>query len=257
MKLKARLVSMTAVTKQQREAMWALMDRHYENVDPLIFVADLAEKRWVILLFEPASEELCGFSTQMLLEATVAGRPVKALFSGDTVVARECWGDSALARVWGRLALSLIDAEPSSELYWFLISKGYKTYRYLPLFFHEFYPRYDVPTPSCVTTLIDALAHRKYGSAYDASANIIRADSSKDRLRRGVAEVSVERLRDPHVAFFIERNPGHAAGDELCCIAPLTRANFTRAGYRVIGSWPASLGCSYGVGELAQHSLDA
>ena len=42
-----------------------------------------------------------------------------------------------------------------------------------------------------------------------------------------------ERLRDPHVRFFHGRNPDHARGDELCCLAPLTRANFTPAAYRV------------------------
>ena len=28
----------------------------------------------------------------------IAGRPVCALFSGDTIVERDCWGDPALAR---------------------------------------------------------------------------------------------------------------------------------------------------------------
>ena len=34
---------------------------------------------------------------------------------------------------------------------------------------------------------------------------------------------------------------GYIHGDELCCLAPLTRANFTRAAYRVIGPEPAAL----------------
>src|SRR5205823_6261147 len=104
---------------------------------------------WVIQLIDPVTDALCGFSTQALLDVDVAGRrPVKALFSGDTIIDRGHWGVSALTRVWGRLALSLIDALPSTELYWFLISKGYKTYRFLPVFFREFYPRHDAPTPA-------------------------------------------------------------------------------------------------------------
>src|SRR5438874_9967725 len=131
MRLKGFLVRTSAVTEQQRGEMFALMCRHYDNVDPSTFAADLAEKQWVILLLDPQTEALCGFSTQVLLDAEVAGQPVKALFSGDTIVARERWGDNTLAQVWGRLALSLIDRLPASELYWFLISKGYKTYRFL------------------------------------------------------------------------------------------------------------------------------
>src|SRR5262249_26242236 len=154
----------------------------------------------------------------------VAGRPVKALFSGDTIVDRDHWGDNALAHVWGCLALSLIDDHAGAELYWFLISKGYRTYRFLPLFFHEFYPRHDAPTPAEVKAVLDGLGRHKYPATYDAAAGVVRADRFKDRLRPGLAELTPQRLRDPHVRFFAERNPGHVHGEELCCLAPLTRA---------------------------------
>jgi hypothetical protein len=67
---------------------------------------------------------------------------------------------------------------------------------------------------------------------------VIRAAATGDRLRPGVADLTPQRLRDPHVRFFVERNPGHAGGDELCCLAPITRENFTPAAYRVIEADP-------------------
>jgi hypothetical protein len=240
MKLKGLLVPTPAVTDAQRAAMFALMDRHYENVTRSAFAADLDEKQWVILLLDPQTEEVCGFSTQVLLDATVASRPIKALFSGDTIVARDRWGDPALAHVWGRLALSLIDSLPGAELYWFLISKGYKTYRFLPLFFHEFYPRYEAATPEWALAVIDALGRARYPDRYDASSGIVRAGSRADRLRPGVADLTPKRGHNPHVRFFATRNPGHARGNELCCLAPLTRANFLPAAYRVIGREPVT-----------------
>lgn len=240
MKLKGLLIPTPAVTDAQRDAMFALMDRHYENVTRAAFAADLDEKQWVILLLDPQTEEMCGFSTQVVLDATVAGRPVKALFSGDTIVARDRWGDPALAHVWGRLALSLIDSLPDVELYWFLISKGYKTYRFLPLFFREFYPRYDVPTPDWATAVIDAFGYFRYPGRYDPSSGIVTAGAAGDRLRPGVADLTPERGNNPHVRFFAVRNPGHLRGDELCCLAPLTRENFLPAAYRVIGWEPVT-----------------
>jgi hypothetical protein len=235
MTLTGRLVAAADVTAAERQAMFLLMDRHYAGVSHDAFEADLAEKHWVVQVHDPAGGELCGFSTQMLLAADVNGRPVRALFSGDTIIARERWGDNALARVWGRLALRLIDTV-GGELYWFLISKGYKTYRFLPVFFHEFYPRHDVPTPAGARAVLDALGRHKFAQRYDRAAGIVRAGSGQCRLRGGVAEITAARLRDPHVAFFTRRNPGHAQGDELCCLAPLTRVNFTPAAYRVIGA---------------------
>ena len=235
MKLLSRLVEAATLSPKERDQMFALLDRYYEGVGRATFDADLAEKQWVILLLDPATDALCGFSTQVVLDVAVAGRRVKALFSGDTIIARERWGDSALAHTWGQFALRLIDRLADTELYWFLISKGYKTYRFLPLFFHEFYPRHDVTTPRWAKEVVDALGRHKYPATYEPAAGVVRASGAKDRLRPGVAEVTAERLRDPHVRFFVERNSGHAAGDELCCLAPLTRANLTPAAYRVIG----------------------
>jgi hypothetical protein len=235
MKLRGQLVPVEDLSGEQRGQMFALMDRHYRNMVRRRFDADLAEKQWAILVVDPLSEELRGFSTQVVMAAEVASRPIRALFSGDTIIDRQSWGDPVLSHIWGRLALSLMDAYPGEELYWFLISKGYKTYRFLPLFFREFYPRPEQPTPAWACAVLDALAACKFPSSYDCLRGVIRATPDKDCLREEIAPLTEERRRDPYVRFFGERNPGHARGEELCCLAPLTRENFTRAAYRVIG----------------------
>jgi hypothetical protein len=235
MKLLGSLVPLEDVTRAQREQMFALMTRYYENVRRDRFEADLDEKQWVIQLHDPWTGSLCGFSTQVVLDVEVDSRPIQALFSGDTIIAHDHWGDSALAHVWGRLALSLIDDLPAGgELYWFLLSKGYKTYRFLPVFFREFYPCPESATPLGYKLVIDVLARWKYPQEYDPARGVVRGGPDKDRLHLGVADITAERLTDPFVRFFLERNPGHLRGEELCCLAPLTRGNFTRAAYRVI-----------------------
>ena len=233
MGLCARIVDIAEISARDRQKMLELMGRHYFNVVPSAFDADLAEKQWVIQVFDPATAELCGFSTQMVLNDTVDGRAVRALFSGDTIIDRQFWGDSALMQAGGRLALSLVDESPC-DLYWFLISQGYKTYRFLPMFFRDFYPRFDVPTPPDVRRILDTLAEQKFSSHYNRGTGIVRADVDQYSLREGVADVSPGRLRDPHIRFFVEQNPGHASGDEPCRIAPLHRANFTSAALRVL-----------------------
>jgi hypothetical protein len=117
-----------------------------------------------------------------------------------------------------------------------LITKGYRTYRFLPVYFREFYPRYDVATPAWETTLMDALGKHKFGPAYDRVSRIVRATPASYRLRNGCDELTTERLADPHVRFFAARNPGHAAGDELCCLAPLREDNFSPVARRLIRS---------------------
>jgi len=236
MTLAARVVPAVHLESEQREAMFALMARHYENVHRDVFDADLAEKDWCILLEDRATGRLAGFSTQVLLDADIETRSARVLFSGDTIVDIEQWGSPALAIAWGKLIFAVLERHPSAELFWYLTSKGFRTYRFLPVYFREFYPRYDAPTPPAMQAVLDAVGRQKYPHRYDAAAGIIRACATSDRLRSGLGDVTAERLRDLHVEFFHQRNRGHAAGDELCCIAPLHADNFSPVACRLIRS---------------------
>jgi hypothetical protein len=237
MRLTARLIDRSRLSRAERGAMLRLMQRHYEHVRPDVFFHDLDEKRWVIAVYE-LTGQLCGFSTQTLLSGQTGSEHFRALFSGDTIIDREHWGDPALSHAWGSLALALIDGYADRPLYWFLLSQGYRTYRFLPLFFHEFYPRHDVATPAASKEIINSLATARYGKSYDRASGVVRSHPQQYWLRSELGDVR-RRLVDPHVRFFAHHNPGHAAGDELCCLAPLTRENFTRAAWRVIGPEPA------------------
>jgi len=230
----SELVPVAELSAEQRHEMLALMARFYEGVSARMFADDLAEKEWVIRLSHPETGELCGFSTQMVLDQPVGSRRIKALFSGDTIVDERYWGEQGLVREAVRLAASLIDRWPDDELYWFLISAGYKTYRFLPVLFHEFFPCHDRTTPPEQQAVLDVLAGTKYPDRYDAEQGVIRASSEQYHLRAGVAEVTPERERNPHVRYFLKRNPGHTRGEELCCLARLTRANLTPAAQRFL-----------------------
>jgi hypothetical protein len=236
MRLTGQTCRIDDVSREDRAQMFWLMQQNYHHVDRDTFEADFRQKDWVIVARTPGDDRVQGFSTQTVYWQKAGGRRVRILFSGDTIVDRKYWSSNPLSQLWGRLALSLIDSCPDQPLYWFLISKGYKTYRFLPVFFREFYPRYDRPTPAAINDLISDVAVARYGSRYDHGKGIITACPNGCRLRESVAAVTADRLKNPHVAFFDRVNPGHVQGDELCCLAPLSRHNFNRKALRVIGT---------------------
>ena len=222
------------VTLSERHEMYALLRRYFERTTRARFESDLREKDAVILLRDEAAGRIQGFST---FARMTAGEGVVAFFSGDTIIDREFWGDTVLSRTWGATVFAeaeRIAAERAAKaVYWFLISSGYKTWRFLPLFFRRFYPSMDAATPPEVRGVLDTLGTQRFGAQYLPERGIVRFNEPTP-LRRGVADVTPERLRDPRVAFFARMNPGHAEGDELACIAELSRANLTRAGLRMI-----------------------
>lgn len=221
----------------QRTRMCALLNDFFENVSPAQFEADLAEKEWVFLFRDPQGA-IQGFSTLMRLTVAIDGRPVVAVYSGDTIIHPDFWHELELPKIWGRhvfdLAADVHASTPDATVYWFLISSGYKTYRFLPVFFQRFYPSYRQPTPPHIRRTIDALARYKFGEQYNAEAGIIRlADSAP--LRQGVAEIDERRLKNRDIAFFVEKNPGHAAGEQLACLVEIELGNVTYAGLRMLG----------------------
>ncbi len=255
MKLSGRITEVSELSGRSRDEMFSLIDRHFAGARREAFEADLDEKQWVLQLLDEATGSIRGFSTQVLWDLDVDGCQVSVLYSGDTIVDRDHWGSNVLAQLWGRFVATLIEQHTDSELVWFLISKGYRTYRFLPVYFREYYPRHDGPITGWAKAIIDAAARVKFAETYDETTGIIRAGPNGCRVRNGVADVTPARLTDPHVSFFAERNPDHASGDELCCLAPLTFENFTKAGQRMMGrqvrrpmeaaarlEWPAPAG---------------
>jgi hypothetical protein len=232
--LSGRVQSAQGLTSTERAQMHALLAHYFTNITRPQFEQDLAEKEWIILLTDLATGQIQGFSTLMRLRVTVDDQPVVAFFSGDTIIHRNYWGEAELPRLWGRHVFNLAESIHHARVYWFLISSGYKTYRFLPVFFREFYPTYQRPTPPAIKRILDALAQLKFPLEYDAERGLIRPANAAP-LRPGVAEVTQRRLKDPHVAFFVAANPGHAHGDQLPCLVELTRANLTAAGQRMLG----------------------
>lgn len=216
--LVARVVSVSALSAELREAMWRLFERYYADVTCERFQHDLSEKQEVILLFDSGDRSMRGFSTLLCYEDHHRGRRFVAVYSGDTVIDEAYWGQRALQRRFVRWVVLQKLRRPFTPVYWFLITKGYKTYLLLSRNFPNYWPRHDRPTPDWESSLIDHLARSRFGDAWKPELGVLRFDSSLGRLREGVASVDASIIAAPDARFFVEKNPGHAVGDELCCI---------------------------------------
>ena len=238
-RLAGAVVPRAMLTSAERQRMYELLAAYFLGTSRDQFESDLAEKEAVILLRDVKDDHIQGFSTLMRLSTEIGGREIVAFFSGDTIVAQEFWGETILSRLWSQTVFAeadrIRDEHPDASVYWYLICSGYKTWRFLPVFFREYYPHPERLTPPHVQRTLDALGERKFGSEYFPEEGVVRFRSATP-LRQGVAEVTGDRLRDPLIAFFHHRNPGHIHGDELACLTEISRSNLTRAGERMVGA---------------------
>lgn len=216
---RATTVAVSRLTPAERRAAWELFDAHYADADRARFERDLDDKQQIVLLH--AGDRLVGFSTIRVDRLPFEGRCVVSIFSGDTVIEAAHRGSRALQWAFFRCLLTTKLRHPRSLVVWFLLSKGYKTYLLLARNFPTCWPRRDTPTPGWAHRLICALAARRYAEALDRDALILRFPGDHERLRDHVAPL--HDLTDPDIRFFAERNPGHADGDELCCLGVVDR----------------------------------
>jgi len=222
MALNGKLVRVDQLSPAETDQMFHLMHTFYDNMERAAFYSDLSRKDTCILL-RGEKGDIRGFSTQQLLHIDLPGERVHGVFSGDTIIHPDEWGSLALHKVFSRHYFPY--GERYGEFYWFLISKGYKTYKILPTFFREFYPSCLGAVPEREQRIIDAFGALLYPGEYNPATGVVEYHSVKDRLKPGVADITPRLARDKHVAYFLRRNPGYTDGNDLVCLARLSKVN--------------------------------
>ena len=231
--VQSSLVPRSELSPRQELEMFHLLTRHFEGVTPEQFARDLAEKSLALLLERDGA--LVGFSTLLAYTAAFEGETVNVIYSGDTIVSTEAWGTTALPRAWVAGVEALRATLPLARCFWLLLTSGFRIYRFLPVFWIDFFPKFDAPASPEMKRLSVQLARARFGAQFNTETGIVRF-SHPQRLRASLENIPQNRQTDPHVEFFLSRNPGHAEGDELVCLTALCPENLSAAGRRMAAS---------------------
>ena len=218
----ARVIPVAALERATTLRMIEIYLGIYDGSSEALFLRDLAGKDEVLLVH--AGERLVGFTTLRFLRREWGGRPISVVYSGDTVVERRHWGQQALAFSWiGRMGRYKRE-HPARPLYWFLLVKGHRTFRYLPIFGKSFYPHWRIDRRD-LKPLADLLGAEMFPGDYNPSTGVVEFAESHGHLRPEFATPSPDELRREGVQFFVERNPGFREGHELVCICEVEEHN--------------------------------
>ena len=205
--------------------MFEVFSKYYHNTSYEQFMIDLEEKDVVFLLLDAFTKEIKGFSTLVNLYVTVEGQEQRGCFSGDTILEKEYWGQGTLGIAFLRYLFIQKVKNPFKPLYWFLISKGYKTYLLMANNFKTHYPRHEGVTPGKQKNIIEAFSKTLYGEFFNSDTGVISFSkvSSKDCLKAEITPITKELLlKNDRIKFFAEKNPGWEEGHELACMAEMT-----------------------------------
>lgn len=225
-----QLVSIQGLSSDTIHAMEALYLENFDGTSSTLFRSDLADKDEAILLYHRG--QLVGFTTLKFFEVMWRKRPVRIVYSGDTIVSPQHWGQQVLAFAWLTRIGQIKKALPDVPLYWFLLVKGHRTYKYLSVFAKSFYPHWSEPRHD-LKLLADMLASDKFGSDYDPESGIVKFPTSRGHLHPAIAYASAAEMNKACTRFFFDSNPGYLHGHELVCVCELELFNMRPLAARI------------------------
>lgn len=203
--------------------MHRIFTGYYDNVDLPVFLNDLSRKTGAFIMTSGSgkSARIVGFSTVTHLDLEVNGRLSRGIFSGDTIIEREYWGCRALQRAFVAYIVRQRLMNPFRPLYWFLISKGYKTYLLLANNYPRYYPNPENRNPE-LAQVVKTYCEHLFPDAFDPENMLLDFGQSSQKLKDDVACINDDlRRRYPKIAFFEARNPTWQRGTELPCVGEL------------------------------------
>lgn len=123
---------------------------------------------------------------------------------------------------------------PLTPLYVIGKSFSYKSYVAMCHNLSHAYPRYDKETPDFEHELIN-----EYGLSVKSSREVYNAETfvlerERTAIKESVAPLSKESLNEPHIKFFVERNPGWMKGHQLIVLSAVKWSDVVRVIWRAV-----------------------
>ncbi|MEO8154944.1 MAG: hypothetical protein ABI605_17910 [Rhizobacter sp.] len=224
--------STAAITPSTWDEIWQLTQRFYDTERDHA-QAQLKEHARTILFRSSEGNtqdggELVGMASVDVYAATVEGRRVAVIYTSHVLLHEQYRGHNLIQKVGFHTFVETRLRHPLRPIYWFFDTFSYKSYLLLPRNFKHYWPRFDQATPQRERALMAHLATQTYGPAWSSEQGIVLR-SNRKRLRPDTAPIDDRLAGNEALAFFARMNPGHAAGDMLVCLCPLTISNWLHA----------------------------
>jgi hypothetical protein len=226
--LVVEIVRTATLSPTQADELWQLTETFYDT-DRDYALARLHEHHQTALVRSRAGGGLLGTASINVHHTEFQGRVVTAIHMSHVLLQPEVRGRNLIQKIGFRMFLAERLRHPLRPIWWFFDTFSYKSYLLLPRNFRAYWPRLDRLTPPSEHALMHQLAARIYGPDWRPAQGIV-ASSGRKRLRAGVAPLEPGPIDSPDLAFFSRADPGHADGDMLVCLCPLSALNWLSAG---------------------------
>ena len=151
------------------------------------------------------------------------GRPMPTLYFGQVYIEPAFRGRMLIQRTVLGFMLKAKCRHPLGTCYFWTDALTYKPYLVMANNLADYYPHPDRATPPDILALQDAIGARYYPDTFQAKTRTVNKPSN---LLNDQSVVITERdLQNRFIRFYAQRNPGHAKGDGLLLVCPMSLKN--------------------------------
>ena len=218
-KVATGIIKPTMTADRLRE-MWVLYSHYYE-VDQRSFFKKLEKNDYYALY--TCGDNLIGFTGFRYKRINTPFGVYQTLYIGQSVMKEEFRGRSLMPRTCLKIFINHFLRYPFRPLYVWCDALTFKPYLLFANSMKEFYPTFKSKTPLKMKYLIHNLGKHFYDEYYLSEKGVVR------KLQKSVidssADITEKDLKNPHIAYYEKRNPGHIHGNGLLVIAPVSFKN--------------------------------
>ena len=209
----------------------ALTDADFAEIDALCegpfwkanhgetFTRAEVEPGMEVVLFRDDMDTLVGLTMFTVDRIDVEGRPAVAFSILDTYLKPAMRHHEQAAMAFAVLSVRELYRNRGRAIYAVMPTGTYHGYELTTHSLATFYPRPGQEPPPRERAVLDAVAERRVPRIWDPERGVL---VHPQNLVPDVVKIPEERMADPVVAFFAERNPGYREGDVLMCVARIT-----------------------------------
>lgn len=205
--------------------MEQLHRKYYDNLKSKAYRDDTYSKDYVIILEK--DNVLVGYTLFSLYEEIFNDNSWIVYYSGNTITDINSRNSFVLASVFFEVVKEMHKMWPQYKKCWFLLSKGFRTYKLLPQFFNRYFPA-DTKQDKEIGLLLYQLAQSRFGKKFNKENGIIEMNGAADFINDALREEHVKYNENKEVDFFCRKNPGFIMGDELVCGCSLSVDNIKK-----------------------------
>jgi len=205
------------ISVKQISDMFKVFSRYYENTSMEQFVTDMNKKSGVFIIRRKSDQHIVGFSTMGIYHMDVDGKRVRGIFSGDTILEKEYWGNRSMNMAFTKRLLWEAIKDPLTPQYWFLISKGYKTFLLLSRNFPDYYPHPKRENPH-LKRIVETYCDELFLGYLNRDRMVLDFGEDYNCLKQNVTPITNEQRQEGDIAFFEKCNPDWERGTELPCV---------------------------------------